>query len=107
MPVNIKYQVSKFLLLFYKARVLKAPQISYHSTSKAGRTVKPREGGWNLRDRKFIRSGNTLRYWVVVAFILEKERERERERDKREREEREKRRFNHAKHFVKDLINTS
>ncbi|GBB88310.1 hypothetical protein RclHR1_14880004 [Rhizophagus clarus] len=37
------------------ARVLKPPQISYHSTSKAGGTVKPKEGGWNLRDRKFAK----------------------------------------------------
>ena len=67
---------------------MKAPQISYHSSSKAGRTVKPREGGWNLRDRKFIRSGNTLRYWVVVAFI-------------------EQRKQNQTKQFVQDLVNTS
>jgi acyl dehydratase len=70
---------------------LKPPQISYHSTSKAGGTVKPKEGGWNLRDRKFVRSGNTLRYWVVVAFI----------------EQREQRKFNQAKQFVKELVNTS
>lgn len=76
------------MLLFYKARVLKPPQISYHSTSKAGGTVRPKEGGWNLRDRKFVRSGNTLRYWVVVAFI-------------------DQRKFNQAKQFVKELVNTS
>ncbi|CAG8650047.1 1091_t:CDS:10, partial [Rhizophagus irregularis] len=70
------------------ARVLKPPQISYHSTSKAGGTVRPKEGGWNLRDRKFVRSGNTLRYWVVVAFI-------------------DQRKFNQAKQFVKELVNTS
>ena len=69
---------------------MKAPTISYHSTSKAGKTVRPKEGGWNLRDRKFIRSGNTLRYWAVVAFT-----------------EQQQRRINQVKQFVKDLINTS
>ncbi|CAI2172161.1 19284_t:CDS:10 [Funneliformis geosporum] len=72
------------------ARVLRAPQISYHSSSKAGGTVKPREGGWNLKDRKFVRSGDTLRYWVVVAFI-----------DQRRLS------VSKAKQFVKELVITS
>jgi len=67
---------------------LKPPQISYHSSSKAGKNVNPKEGGWNIRDRKFIRSGNTLRYWVVVAFI-------------------EQRRQDQARQFVQDLVNIS
>ncbi|CAG8548344.1 27881_t:CDS:10 [Dentiscutata erythropus] len=72
------------------ARILKAPKVSYHITSKAGGTVKPREGGWNLRDRKFVRSGKTLQYWVVVAFVQQQ-----------------KLSFSQAKQFIKELVNTS
>ncbi|CAG8587767.1 28631_t:CDS:10, partial [Racocetra persica] len=72
------------------SRVLKAPKVSYHITSKAGGTVKPREGGWNLRDRKFVRSGKTLQYWVVVAFVQQQ-----------------KLSIPQAKQFVKELVNTS
>ncbi|CAG8551942.1 6477_t:CDS:10, partial [Dentiscutata heterogama] len=68
------------------ARILKAPKVSYHITSKAGGTVKPREGGWNLRDRKFVRSGKTLQYWVVVAFVQQQ-----------------KLSFSQAKQFIKEL----
>ncbi|CAG8454469.1 1457_t:CDS:2 [Cetraspora pellucida] len=73
-----------------KARILKAPKVSYHITSKAGGTVKPREGGWNLRDRKFVRSGKTLQYWVVVAFVQQQ-----------------KLSISQAKQFIKELVNTS
>ncbi|CAG8693582.1 8150_t:CDS:2, partial [Racocetra fulgida] len=52
--------------------------------------VKPREGGWNLRDRKFVRSGKTLQYWVVVAFVQQQ-----------------KLSIPQAKQFVKELVNTS
>ncbi|CAG8529628.1 8457_t:CDS:10 [Cetraspora pellucida] len=71
-------------------RILKAPKVSYHITSKAGGTVKPREGGWNLRDRKFVRSGKTLQYWVVVAFVQQQ-----------------KLSISQAKQFIKELVNTS
>ncbi|CAG8442856.1 5379_t:CDS:10 [Scutellospora calospora] len=67
-----------------------SPKVSYHITSKAGGTVKPREGGWNLRDRKFVRSGKTLKYWVVVAFVQQQ-----------------KLSIPQAKQFVKELVNTS
>ncbi|CAG8802713.1 6065_t:CDS:2, partial [Gigaspora rosea] len=73
-----------------EARILKAPKVSYHRSSKAGGTVKPREGGWNLRDRKFVRSGETLQYWVVVAFVQQQ-----------------KLSISQAKQFIKELVNTS
>ncbi|CAG8550642.1 41959_t:CDS:10 [Gigaspora margarita] len=73
-----------------EARILKAPKVSYHRSSKAGCTVKPREGGWNLRDRKFVRSGKTLQYWVVVAFVQQQ-----------------KLSISQAKQFIKELVNTS
>ncbi|RHZ45603.1 hypothetical protein Glove_668g20 [Diversispora epigaea] len=72
------------------ARVLKPPKIAYDPSSKAGRTVKPREGGWNLRDRKFVRSGERLRYWIVVAFVQQQ-----------------KLRLNDAEKFVRELVDTS
>lgn len=76
--------------LSLKARVLRPPQIAYNPSSKAGGTVKPREGGWNLRDRKFVRSGEALQYWVVVAFVQQQ-----------------KLGLSHAKQFIRDLVSTS
>ncbi|CAG8473883.1 8152_t:CDS:10 [Acaulospora morrowiae] len=72
------------------ARILRPPQIAYHSSSKAGETVKPSNGGWNLKDRKFVRSGEMLRYWVVVVFVR-------------------KEKFSHedAEQFIKVLVSTS
>ncbi|CAG8671461.1 9080_t:CDS:2, partial [Dentiscutata heterogama] len=45
-----------------EARILKALKVSYH---KAGGTVKLREGGWNLRDRKFVRSKPNIQKELV------------------------------------------
>ncbi|CAG8485886.1 15886_t:CDS:10 [Acaulospora colombiana] len=72
------------------ARVLKPPQIAYHTSSKAGETVRPLNGGWNLKDRKFVKSGETLRYWVVVIFVHQQKFSRQK-----------------AEQFIKELVDTS
>ncbi|CAG8588386.1 1538_t:CDS:10 [Diversispora eburnea] len=61
-----------------------------HNNGFAGGTVKPREGGWNLRDRKFVRSGEALQYWIVVAFVQQQ-----------------KLRLKDAEKFVQELVDTS
>ncbi|KAI9246911.1 Piwi domain-containing protein [Phascolomyces articulosus] len=48
------------------ARVLPAPAISYHNSSKQG-TFTPHGGAWNLRDKK-VAHGATLKSWSIVNF---------------------------------------
>ncbi|ORZ13829.1 Piwi domain-domain-containing protein [Lobosporangium transversale] len=49
-----------------KARILPSPTLQFHPTSKEPRHI-PREGAWNLKDKKVIR-GATLGSWGVVVF---------------------------------------
>ncbi|CAG8640305.1 9527_t:CDS:10, partial [Ambispora leptoticha] len=48
------------------ARVLPTPPVQYHPSSKES-SVKPREGTWNLRDKK-VAAGTTLGSWSVLVF---------------------------------------
>lgn len=53
------------------ARVLEAPLLQYHPTSRDASFV-PREGQWNLRDKK-LATGATLGSWSVLAFGSERD----------------------------------
>ncbi|KAF9359202.1 Eukaryotic translation initiation factor 2C [Mortierella sp. AD094] len=54
-----------------KARILQAPTISYHATSRDANFV-PRNGSWNLRDKK-VAQGAVLGSWGVIVFGSERE----------------------------------
>ncbi|CAG8608738.1 2182_t:CDS:1 [Ambispora gerdemannii] len=53
-------------------RILDPPMIAYHSSSKDGPKLKPNNGGWNLRGRKFIKSGIPLKYWFVICCVQDR-----------------------------------
>ncbi|TPX63495.1 hypothetical protein SpCBS45565_g06583 [Spizellomyces sp. 'palustris'] len=53
------------------ARVLPTPILSYHPTSRES-SIAPREGSWNLRDKK-VAQGAILNSWAVVVFGSERE----------------------------------
>ncbi|CAG8681311.1 7007_t:CDS:2, partial [Acaulospora colombiana] len=53
------------------ARVLPAPVINYHPSSKDS-SFAPRDGSWNLRDKK-VANGATLGSWSVLAFGSERD----------------------------------
>ncbi|EGF81781.1 hypothetical protein BATDEDRAFT_16026 [Batrachochytrium dendrobatidis JAM81] len=53
------------------ARVLPAPEVSYHPGSKEP-LITPQDGAWNLRD-KMVAQGVTLRAWCVIVFGTEKD----------------------------------
>ncbi|KAF9950945.1 eukaryotic translation initiation factor 2C, 2 [Mortierella alpina] len=53
------------------ARVLPTPNISYHPSSRMANFV-PRDGAWNLKDKK-VATGATLGSWGVVVFAQERE----------------------------------
>jgi eukaryotic translation initiation factor 2C len=48
------------------ARILEPPTIQYHPTSREP-LITPREGSWNLRDKKVVQPA-TLYAWSVVCF---------------------------------------
>ena len=48
------------------ARVLNPPQIAYAGGPRG--LVKPAGGAWNLRGKKFFKSGKPLTSWAVVSF---------------------------------------
>jgi hypothetical protein len=48
------------------ARVLPAPEISYHASSQVAEFA-PQGGAWNLRGKK-VAQGATLGFWSVVNF---------------------------------------
>ncbi|CAG8434696.1 7785_t:CDS:10 [Diversispora eburnea] len=48
------------------ARVLPTPTLQYHPSSREASFI-PREGSWNLRDKK-VAQGATLGSWSIVAF---------------------------------------
>ncbi|KAG0352789.1 eukaryotic translation initiation factor 2C, 2, partial [Gamsiella multidivaricata] len=54
-----------------KARILQAPVIRYHHSSREA-NVTPREGVWNMKDKK-IAKGAVLGSWGVVAFATERD----------------------------------
>ncbi|RDX49272.1 argonaute-like protein [Lentinus brumalis] len=49
-----------------QARVLDAPTLRYHGDSKQP-TIKPRDGEWNLIDKKFYQPA-TIERWIVVIY---------------------------------------
>ncbi|KAJ3042709.1 hypothetical protein HDV00_006766 [Rhizophlyctis rosea] len=53
------------------ARVLTTPMLSYHPSSREP-VIAPREGAWNLRDKK-VAQGATLFSWSVVVFGHERD----------------------------------
>ncbi|KAG0005891.1 Eukaryotic translation initiation factor 2C [Entomortierella chlamydospora] len=54
-----------------RARILQAPTISYHGSSREANFV-PRNGSWNLRDKK-VAMGAVLGSWGVIVFGSERE----------------------------------
>jgi hypothetical protein len=54
-----------------QARVLPAPTLHYHPSSK-GSTFIPKNGSWNLRDKK-VATGATLGSWACVVFGSERD----------------------------------
>ncbi|KAG0045010.1 hypothetical protein BGZ83_009745 [Gryganskiella cystojenkinii] len=54
-----------------QARVLNPPTVSYHSSSRDASFV-PRDGAWNLKDKKVV-VGSTLGSWGVVIFGTERD----------------------------------
>src|SRR2546423_7260836 len=69
------------------ARVLPAPKLQYHPSSRDASFV-PRDGAWNLRDKK-VATGATLGSWACIVFSSE--------RDCPEQA---------VKHFIRELITT-
>ena len=53
------------------ARILPTPTVKYHPSSREANII-PRDGSWNLRDKK-VAAGATLGSWAVLSFIKEKE----------------------------------
>ncbi|KAJ3011116.1 hypothetical protein HKX48_007014 [Thoreauomyces humboldtii] len=53
------------------ARILPTPTLSYHPLSREV-TIAPREGSWNLRDKR-VAQGAVLHSWSVVVFGSERE----------------------------------
>ncbi|KAJ1550047.1 hypothetical protein HK096_009047, partial [Nowakowskiella sp. JEL0078] len=53
------------------ARILPTPTLSYNPSSRES-SITPREGSWNLRDKK-VANGAVLNSWAVVVFGHEKD----------------------------------
>ncbi|CAG8668612.1 21019_t:CDS:2 [Gigaspora margarita] len=53
------------------ARVLPTPTLQYHQSSREA-SFAPRDGQWNLRDKK-VATGATLGSWAVIAFGSERD----------------------------------
>src|SRR3954451_9124925 len=54
-----------------QARVLPAPKLRYHPSSKDA-AFTPRDGSWNLRDKK-VATGATLGSWACAVFGSERD----------------------------------
>ena len=54
-----------------QARVLPAPKLQYHPSSREASFV-PRNGAWNLRDKK-VATGATLGSWACAVFASERD----------------------------------
>ncbi|KAG9305711.1 hypothetical protein G9A89_005109 [Geosiphon pyriformis] len=52
-------------------RILSPPTISFHSSSKEGEKLNPKNGQWNLRGRKF-KECSVLNSWFVISCVEEK-----------------------------------
>ncbi|KAF9951047.1 eukaryotic translation initiation factor 2C, 2 [Mortierella alpina] len=63
-------RISKEMITI-NARVLPAPQVSYHPSSREA-NITPRDGSWNLKDKK-VTAGATLGSWGVLVFAREQE----------------------------------
>lgn len=78
----LNYKDSKFLKEFgmkisdemavVDARILPAPTICYHRSSKKEATFVPNEGAWNLRDKRVL-NGKTLKSWGVLIWATERD----------------------------------
>ncbi|CAJ0909392.1 5960_t:CDS:10 [Entrophospora sp. SA101] len=53
------------------ARILPTPTVQYHASSRES-NFQPRDGVWNLRDKK-VATGSTLGSWSVVVFSSERD----------------------------------
>jgi eukaryotic translation initiation factor 2C len=49
-----------------KARVMNAPTLRYHQSSKQP-TAKPRDGGWNLIDKRMF-SPSSVAEWIIIIY---------------------------------------
>lgn len=63
--------ITHLFTLSLLARILPPPTISYHPSSKMANFA-PRDGAWNLKDKK-VASGATLGSWGVVVFGTERD----------------------------------
>ncbi|KAI0796707.1 argonaute-like protein [Abortiporus biennis] len=55
--------------LLINARVLQPPVLRYHQSSKQA-TITPRDGAWNMIDKKFFKAA-TIERWVFVIYERE------------------------------------
>jgi eukaryotic translation initiation factor 2C len=53
-------------MITVSGRVLDAPELSFHPTSQEQHCI-PKEGGWNMKNKKFP-IGGTLESWIVCQF---------------------------------------
>ncbi|RIA98350.1 Piwi domain-containing protein [Glomus cerebriforme] len=77
----LNYRASEYLkqfgltvsndMIVLEARVLSSPTLTYHPSSRDF-SFQPREGSWNLRDKK-VAVGTTLGSWSVVCFGTERD----------------------------------
>ncbi|KAF0507182.1 Piwi-domain-containing protein [Gigaspora margarita] len=58
-------------MIMAPARVIPTPTLQYHPSSREAAIV-PREGSWNLRDKK-VAQGATLGSWSIITFGSEQE----------------------------------
>ncbi|RGB28543.1 Piwi domain-containing protein [Rhizophagus diaphanus] len=58
-------------MIVIQARVLPVPTLQYHPSSRE-HSFQPREGSWNLRDKK-VAQGAVLGSWAIVAFGSERD----------------------------------
>lgn len=54
-------------MVVVNARVLPAPIIAYHPSSKEHQ-IEPKDGAWTLKDKK-LAAGTTLGSWSILAFL--------------------------------------
>ncbi|CAG8629736.1 19317_t:CDS:10, partial [Gigaspora margarita] len=68
----LNYRGNEYLQQFgAPARVIPTPTLQYHPSSREAAIV-PREGSWNLRDKK-VAQGATLGSWSIITFGSEQE----------------------------------
>lgn len=74
-------------MMVIPARILDPPTLQYHPTSREP-LITPREGSWNLREKKVVQPA-TLHSWAVVCFGTPREMPQHK-----------------IDHFLRELINT-